>query len=99
MNISVPSTPTAFQAIAYFLVAYVPVQRLLRHRRERQIIRKYGYRQRSDLARMTMDEAGEILRDALELEMTDAFEISLGYGFLQVSRLWLELVVSHQDLP
>lgn len=33
-----------------------------------------------------MDEAGVILRDVLELEMTDAFEISLGYGFLQVSR-------------
>jgi hypothetical protein len=82
-----PSTVhTAVKAIAYFLVAYVPVQRFLRHRRERQTIRKYGYRQRSDLARMTMDEAGEILRVILELEMTDSFEISLGYGFLQVRR-------------
>jgi hypothetical protein len=98
MFVSVSSTPTAFGAIAYILVAYIPVQRFLRHRRERKIIRKYGYRQRSDLARMTMDEAGEILREVLELEMTDAFEISLGYGFLQVSRL-ASLARSHCVVP
>ena len=86
MAISLPSPPIALGAIAYLIIAYVPVQRFFRHRRERQIIRKYGYRHRGDLARMTMDEAGEILRDVLELEMTDAFEISLGYGFLQVGR-------------
>lgn len=34
-----------------------------------------------------MDEAGEIMRELIELEMTDAFNISLGYGFLQVSTI------------
>jgi hypothetical protein len=71
--------------IALLLATYLPVQHVLRHRRERQVARNYGHTSRQELARMTMDEAGEILRGLVELEMTDAFNISLGYGFLQVS--------------
>ena len=73
-------------SIALATGIYLPCQQVLRHRRERHAARKYGHTSRADLARMTMDEAGEILREAIELELTDAFNISLGYGFLQVSR-------------
>jgi hypothetical protein len=71
-------------SIALAIAIYLPIQHVLRHQRERQTARKYGHKSRNDLARMTMAEAGEIMRELIELEMTDAFNISLGYGFLQV---------------
>ena len=74
-------------SIALAIAIYLPIQHVLRHQRERQTARKYGHKTRNDLARMTMDEAGEIMRQLIELEMTDAFNISLGYGFLQVSMI------------
>jgi hypothetical protein len=74
-------------SVALAIAIYLPIQHVLRHRRERQTARKYGHKSRKDLARMTMDEAGEIMRQLIELEMTDAFNISLGYGFLQVSTI------------
>lgn len=72
-------------SIALATAIYLPFQHVLRHRRERNIAKKYGHDSRADLARMTMDEAGEILRSIIELELTDAFNISLAYGFMQVS--------------
>jgi hypothetical protein len=76
---------SAFPAFVLFVACYLPLQQVLRHRRENRVIEKYGYKSRSDLARMDMDQAAEIVRMLLELEMTDAFNSSLGYGFIQVS--------------
>jgi hypothetical protein len=79
------SSSSTYILLAFLVVPiYIAIQRHLRYLRLRRAIAKYGFRDRTSLRAMTMDQAGEIQRYLFELEFPDAFDRSLTYGFTQV---------------
>ena len=76
-------------AVAFYLI----LCRLLRFRRIKALHRKYGVRDRLDLARQTADQAQEILREMVELEFPKfmgfsiVFALFKTYGIPSISSL------------
>lgn len=64
---------------------YLLLVAVLRKRRLRQLEKKHNYRSRKDLAKMTDDEAFQIIKSTVQQEFPFTFLIALQFALFRVS--------------
>lgn len=70
--------------VVLFLVTYLLLVRLLRHRREEQMRKKFNYPNKESFKAMTNDDAFAIQSYVAELEFPTMFEKALQFALFKV---------------
>jgi len=80
---TVLAMPSSYYLTALFLL-YILLCSLVRFRRRDAMHKKYNYRDKASLSKMTNDDAQAIMKYLVELEFPRVYELSLQFALFKV---------------